>query len=76
MPFATLIEEPIALVAEDALALDWEAEVAHARTIVERGTSADRQVTHFAKCKSRGASREEALGSVVDLLIAETAEGL
>ena len=76
VPFATLIEELIALVAEDAQALECEAEVAHAREIVERGTSADRQVAHFAKCKSRGASREEALASVVDLLIAETAEGL
>lgn len=45
VPFADLIDEMLQLVAEDAAALDCEAEVAHARTILKGGTSADRQRT-------------------------------
>ena len=45
----------------------------HARTIVARGTSADRQVAHYAKLLSQGLSPPDALKGVVDHLIAETA---
>jgi glutamate---cysteine ligase / carboxylate-amine ligase len=46
--------------------------VEHARTIVARGTSADRQVEEFNRRLADGASREGALHGVVDGLIAET----
>jgi len=72
VPFRDLVEELIALVAEDAEALGCRAEVEHARTIVADGTSADRQVARFEALIAGGASREEALRGLVDHLIAET----
>lgn len=75
VPFADLIEELIGLVAEDADALGCSAEVAHAREIAARGTSADRQVATLQAALGRGADRDEAMRSVVDMLIAETVAG-
>jgi carboxylate-amine ligase len=46
--------------------------VEHARVIVDRGTSANRQLACFERLVADGASREEALRGVVDHLIAET----
>jgi carboxylate-amine ligase len=60
------------MVREDADALGCGPEVEHARTIVVRGTSADRQVAHFNRLLAEGASREDALKGVVDHLIEET----
>jgi carboxylate-amine ligase len=73
VPFADLVEELAVLVAEDAQALDCEAEVAHCRTIAAQGTSADRQVAVLAASIAAGKTRDEALRAVVDQLIAETA---
>src|SRR5579885_1180269 len=53
-----------------------EAEVAHAREIARRGTSAHRQLAIFDAALAAGASRNQALAAVVDWLIAETAGGL
>jgi carboxylate-amine ligase len=72
VPFRDLIDELIAMLREDADALDCREEVEHARTILARGTSADRQVTCLERLLSEGASREEALRGVVDHLIGET----
>jgi carboxylate-amine ligase len=72
VPFRDLVEELIALVGEDAEALGCRPQVAHARAIVDRGTSANRQIACFNRLVSGGASREEALRGVVDHLIAET----
>ncbi len=72
VPFADLVEELLVLLSEDAEALGCAAEIAHARTIVQRGTSADRQVACFERLMAQGATREEALKGVVDHLIAET----
>jgi carboxylate-amine ligase len=72
VPFRELVEELVALVREDAEALGCRSEVEHARTIVDRGTSANRQIACFNRLMSGGASREEALRGVVDHLIAET----
>jgi carboxylate-amine ligase len=72
IPFPDLIDELTGMVGEDADALGCRSEVEHARTIVKRGTSADRQVACFNRLVSEGASREEALRGVVDHLIAET----
>jgi carboxylate-amine ligase len=72
VPFAELVDELVALLREDAEALGCWAEISHARTIVARGTSADRQVALLNKLLAEGASREEALQGVVDHLIAMT----
>jgi len=76
VPFPALLEELLALVREDAEALDCLAEVEHARTIVARGTSAHRQVACHEEARSHGASPREALEAVVRLLVSETAAGL
>lgn len=75
VPFTGLVEEMIALVAEDAAALGCEAEVAHLRTIARDGTSADRQVAELERRLATGEAREHALASVVDMLVAETVAG-
>ena len=70
--FSELVEELLVLLREDAEALGCGAEIAHARTIVARGTSADRQVACFEQLLAQGASRQDALKGLVDHLIAET----
>jgi carboxylate-amine ligase len=72
-PFAELVEEMIELTAPDADFFDCAAEVAHARTILARGTSADRQLACFNQAVAAGVGEDEALQAVVDQLIAETA---
>jgi carboxylate-amine ligase len=74
--YRVLLEELIELVRPDAEALGCEAEVAHARLIVERGTSAQRQLALYAQARERGATDREALRAVVDWLRTETAAGL
>ena len=73
--FAVLLDEIISLVAEDAEALACTREVAHARKILARGTSAHRQIATYESARSRGASEREALRAVVEFLIVETAAG-
>ena len=73
VPFSHLIEELLELVAEDAAFFGCAPEVTHARTILQRGTSADRQLERYAKVKSEGGSERDALVAVVDELVAETA---
>jgi carboxylate-amine ligase len=70
--FATLLEELFELVAEDAAYFGCTAEVAHARTIVQRGTSADRQLARYEAIKKLGGSERAALVAVVDGIIEET----
>jgi carboxylate-amine ligase len=70
--FRDLVDELLVMLAEDAAALGCSADLEHARTILARGTSADRQVKHFLARMAAGATREEALRSVVDHLIEET----
>jgi glutamate---cysteine ligase / carboxylate-amine ligase len=76
VPFAQLLDELLELVSEDAEALDCQKEVAHARTILTRGTSAHRQLAVYEQARKKGASDREALEAVVDFLIRETASGL
>ncbi len=76
VPYGELVEEIIALVAEDAQRLGCVAEVEHARDIVARGTSADRQLKTYAEARAAGADEREALDAVVDLLIEDTVTGL
>jgi len=72
VPFRDLVDELLVLLREDAEALDCWPEVEHARTIVDRGTSANRQIACFNRLVSEGAPPDEALRGVVDHLIAET----
>lgn len=62
--------------AEDAKALNCEAELRHVLEIVRNGSGADRQVDLFRLRRLEGASHDEALTDVVDLIIRETKESL
>lgn len=75
VPYANLLEEVIALVAEDAEALDCVEEVKRSRDIVARGTSAHRQLAVFREAKENGADNTEAMRQVVDMLIEDTLLG-
>ncbi len=72
VPFPDLLEELIQLVRPDAEALDCVEEIEHTRTICQRGTSADRQLAAYHRALEEGATTDEALKAVVDLLIADT----
>lgn len=76
VPFADLIDELCSLVSEDAKALGCEKEVKGVHDILTRGTSAHRQLKDYELERASGASTTEALQSVVDTLIADTAEGV
>ena len=76
VPCAELVDELLELIDEDATALGCLTEVGHCREIIKRGTSAHRQLTTYADAVNAGASREEALAAVVDMLIEETVRGL
>jgi carboxylate-amine ligase len=75
VPYRDLLEEIIELVRPDAERFGCVAEVAHAREIVRRGTSAHRQVAAYREALAAGAGRDEALKAVVDMLIEETVRG-
>ena len=72
---ADALEEVIALVAEDALALDCLPQVEAARQILMRGTSADQQLSIYRYVRSQGGARSSALGKVVDWLSSATVAG-
>jgi len=76
VPFDQLLLDILSMTAEDARALDCEAEIAHVHEIISRGTSAHRQLKTYELARASGASREEALRAVVDTLISDTAEGV
>jgi carboxylate-amine ligase len=76
VPFPDLLEEMLELVREDAATMGCEREVANAREILRRGTSAHRQVAVYEAARARGASEREAMNAVVDWLIVESAAGL
>lgn len=73
VPFPQLLDELLELVAEDAAELGCAAEVAGVRDILERGTSAHRQLQAREAALAGGADAEDAMRAVVDLLIRETA---
>ncbi|MEJ1996220.1 MAG: carboxylate-amine ligase [Limibacillus sp.] len=76
VPYADLLEEILVLIHEDALALDCLEEVERAREILHRKTSAHQQIATYERALSEGASKQEALESVVDFLIEESVAGL
>lgn len=76
IPFADLVEEIIELIRPDAEALDCVDLVEHARTIVQRGTSADRQLDVYRKAVAGGDDAATALRKVVANLVEETVAGI
>jgi len=76
VPFEELLEEILELIADDAEALGCKSEVAGVRDILSRGTSAHRQLKAHELAMAAGKSSDEALLTVVDTLIEDTAEGL
>jgi glutamate---cysteine ligase / carboxylate-amine ligase len=75
VPHADNLSDLIELIREDAEAMGCMAEVEHAWTILERGTSAHRQVAAYERALAAGASQQDALIAVVDLLIEESRVG-
>lgn len=69
---ADIVDEMLAMIREDAEVFDCVDEVEHARTIVRRGTSADRQISRYDLLVEQGVAEETALAGVVDELIEET----
>ncbi len=76
VPFATLMDELIALLTPDAEALGCSAELLAARDILAAGTSADRQRRVRAQAIENGASEPEAMNAVLRHLAAEYLEGV
>ncbi len=76
VPFEDLLQEILNLTAEDAEALGCEAEIAHVLSILERGTSAHRQLKTYEIAQAAGKSNEESLQAVVDTLVSDTSDGL
>ena len=70
-PYETLAEEMIALVAEDAQALQALAEVENMRDIVRAGNSASQQRGVYARARETGRNHEDGMRAVVAHLIDE-----
>src|SRR3569833_4415516 len=73
VPFAQMVEELIALVREDAEELGCVREVEYMRTILERGTSAHRQIRTYNAARAAGASERAAQKAGVEYQTRETA---
>ena len=73
---ADLVTEMVEAVAEDAVALNCEAELRHALDIVANGSGADRQTDHFRLRLLEGDTEAQAFTSVVDLILEETRAGI
>jgi carboxylate-amine ligase len=76
VPFEELLDEFIEISLEDAKILGCEKEVMAAKNILNRGTSAHRQLDTYKLSINAGKNKEEALKDVVDMLIKETAADL
>jgi glutamate---cysteine ligase / carboxylate-amine ligase len=72
---AVLLDELLALIQEDAEFFDSKAEVDHARIILARGTSADRQLALYRHEADHDLAPSDALRTVVDQLVIETLVG-
>lgn len=71
-PVPRAVERIVDMVRPDAEALDCVAEIEHLRTICERGTSADRQLSTYRAATDAGADSAEALHEVMQMLIEDT----
>ena len=70
------VEQLVAGLAEDAAALECERELRQVSEIIRGGAGADRQLDLFRLRRLEGDTIPQALRAVVDLIIAETREGL
>lgn len=75
VPLRFLIQELVELVEDVARELGTWEEINYVHTILEQGTSADRQLATYRKAMLNGATEQEALFAVVDQLIEETHQG-
>lgn len=75
IPLKELTREIVDLLEDSAHALGTSEELRRLETIVNEGTSADRQLAVYRSALDDGASEQDALVSVVDHLIRETGEG-
>jgi carboxylate-amine ligase len=73
VPFRELLEELLELLQPDAVELGCAAELAGLREIVQRGTSAHRQLGVYDAAIRNGSSHDEALQAVTRWLVEETA---
>ena len=76
VPMRDLALELVELLDDVVDELGSRAEVEYVHTILEQGTSSDRQLAVYNECKVDGASDGEALKAVVDHLRAETMRGV
>jgi carboxylate-amine ligase len=75
VPFSVLMEELLEIVDDVVDELDCRHEVEYINTIMNEGTSADRQIAVY-EAAGGDENRKEALIAVVDSLVSETREGL
>jgi glutamate---cysteine ligase / carboxylate-amine ligase len=73
VPFGVLLDEWLEFVMPDAEAVGCVSEIHHARTIVQRGTSAHQQLATYQGAIVHGATANEAARAVVDQLVRATA---
>jgi len=76
VPFEELLNELLSLVVEDADALGCSEEINSLQHILQRGTSAHRQLRKYELERAAGKDDHDALIGVVDKLVHDTAEGL
>ncbi len=76
VPMNFLALEMLELVDDVVDELGSRAEIEHIKIILERGTSADRQVQVYNEALEGGANEKEALIAVVDFLTSETMRGV
>lgn len=74
VPCTSLMTELLEMVEEDAEVLGCVKEIQHVKTVLKRGTSAERQVKVYESAKAKGKSDQDALKDVVDSLLKETLE--
>jgi glutamate---cysteine ligase / carboxylate-amine ligase len=75
-PIAIVLEDLLERLADDADALSCTSEIAHARDILKRGSSADEQLKVYGNARMEDRSRQAALKDVVDWLCKETTSGI
>lgn len=76
VPMNFLVLEMLELVDDVVDKLGSRQEIEHIKTILERGTSADRQVQAYTEALANGKSEREALIAIVDFLTEETMRGV
>ena len=75
VPARFLAKELLGFVDDVLDDLDSRKEVEYLDTILEKGTSSDRQLDAYREALRDGATHEEAMAKVVDYLVAETVAG-